>query len=423
MNNDRFSRNSQNVRRYNDILNDNIQNIVEDVINEYLTIPSRRPITPNVRSRPNIHNNNTQGETYVEYMSLLHALRDIITGYNTNIREYNQNINMSLQLLISAQYDLSRIRTQQFGQQSQPENPQPEQSRSQIPENPLRRNNRTTSPTTFRPADPIPTQVNNLRTNRNNVNRDGTSINNLASQLLGNLLTPSRTSTPIERTINSAIYRYFPSANFQDVVVYPTAEQINTATEQIEYINSGSNSTNCPITLDDFEEGEQVTRILHCGHIFKKSAIDNWFCRNVRCPVCRYDIREYVRPTQVERSQQTPPITPTTSTNNLTSSINEPYLDYETEEDDSDDEYREAIEPVSNIITSEDTDTDSDYYDNSMNTHTTATNSLNDLLNEVTNNFNTLIQNYNRNANTEMYYSIEVTPISLYDLSMNLEVD
>jgi hypothetical protein len=353
-------------------------------------------------------------------MSLLHALRDIITGYNTNIREYNHNINMSLQLLISAQYDLSRIRTQQFGQQTQTqtEQPQPEQSRSQIPENPLRRNNRTSSPTPFRSADPIPTQVNNLRTNRNNVNRDGTSINNLASQILGNLLTPSRTSTPIERTINSAIYRYFPSANFQDVVVYPTAEQINTATEQIEYINNGSNSTNCPITLDEFEEGEQVTRILHCGHIFKKSAIENWFCRNVRCPVCRYDIREYVRPTQVERSRQTPPITPSTSANNLTSSVNEPYLDYETENDDSDDEYSEAVEPVSNTATSE----DADYYDNSMNT--TATNSLNDLLNEVTNNFNSLIQNYNRNAsNTEMYYSIEVTPISLYDLSMNLEVD
>jgi len=419
MNNDRFSRNRQNIGRYNDILNDNIQNIVEDVINEYLTIPSRRPITPNVRSRPNIqNNNNTQGETYVEYMSLLHALRDIITGYNTNIREYNHNINMSLQLLISAQYDLSRIRTQQFGQQTQTEQPQPEQSRSQIPENPLRRNNRTSSPTPFRTAEPIPTQVNNLRTNRNNVNRDGTSINNLASQILGNLLTPSRTSTPIERTINSAIYRYFPSANFQDVVVYPTSEQINTATEQIEYINNGSNSTNCPITLDEFEEGEQVTRILHCGHIFKKSAIENWFCRNVRCPVCRYDIREYVTPTQLERSRQTPPITPSTSANNLTSSVNEPYLDYETENDDSDDEYSEAVEPVSNTATSE----DADYYDNSMNT--TATNSLNDLLNEVTNNFNSLIQNYNRNAsNTEMYYSIEVTPISLYDLSMNIEVD
>ena len=50
-------------------------------------------------------------------------------------------------------------------------------------------------------------------------------------------------------------------------------------------------SSNCPITLDSFEEGEQICQIIHCGHCFSETAIKNWFRFNVRCPVCRYDIR------------------------------------------------------------------------------------------------------------------------------------
>ena len=36
-----------------------------------------------------------------------------------------------------------------------------------------------------------------------------------------------------------------------------------------------------------------MRRIHHCNHIFGTTAFDNWFERNVRCPVCRFDIREH----------------------------------------------------------------------------------------------------------------------------------
>ena len=72
----------------------------------------------------------------------------------------------------------------------------------------------------------------------------------------------------------------------------PTEEQITLATEHILYDPSG-NQTECPITLERFQEGEQVCRIIHCGHIFKSASLQRWFRRNVRCPVCRYDIRDY----------------------------------------------------------------------------------------------------------------------------------
>jgi len=79
---------------------------------------------------------------------------------------------------------------------------------------------------------------------------------------------------------------------FEDVVVRPTEAQITRALETFAYSPMEEPHT-CPITLEPIQEGEEVGRIRHCGHMFRRSAIEGWFLRNVRCPVCRYDIREY----------------------------------------------------------------------------------------------------------------------------------
>ena len=78
------------------------------------------------------------------------------------------------------------------------------------------------------------------------------------------------------------------------VIVRPTQHQINRATEIIRYgdIENPPNST-CPITLNHFQDNVNVTRIMYCGHIFSENSLDNWFRENVRCPMCRYDIRNY----------------------------------------------------------------------------------------------------------------------------------
>lgn len=80
---------------------------------------------------------------------------------------------------------------------------------------------------------------------------------------------------------------------FQNVVVSPTRQQIDNATETILY-DSDMNLINhrCPISLEDFQPDERVTRITHCGHTFGESSIQNWFRNHVRCPVCRFDIRD-----------------------------------------------------------------------------------------------------------------------------------
>ena len=45
--------------------------------------------------------------------------------------------------------------------------------------------------------------------------------------------------------------------------------------------------------MDDFNDNDMVTVIRHCGHIFHTEHLMNWFRSNCRCPVCRYDIRDY----------------------------------------------------------------------------------------------------------------------------------
>jgi hypothetical protein len=53
--------------------------------------------------------------------------------------------------------------------------------------------------------------------------------------------------------------------------------------------------TICPITLDNFIIGENISQIMHCNHIFKKNALMRWLSRNIKCPICRYDLRNYNR--------------------------------------------------------------------------------------------------------------------------------
>lgn len=107
---------------------------------------------------------------------------------------------------------------------------------------------------------------------------------------------------------------------YEDVVVRPTAAQIEAATNTVIFDESENNhNTSCPITLEIFRQGEELCAIRYCSHLFKREALMDWFRRNVRCPVCRYDIRDYEPPNAgdnefddlvqelVEESREQPP--------------------------------------------------------------------------------------------------------------------
>jgi hypothetical protein len=75
------------------------------------------------------------------------------------------------------------------------------------------------------------------------------------------------------------------------VIVHPSAEQISSATE-ILTVSEGDNYDNCSICVEAINSGTEVRRINHCRHTFHRACIDTWFARNVRCPNCRFDIRD-----------------------------------------------------------------------------------------------------------------------------------
>jgi hypothetical protein len=113
------------------------------------------------------------------------------------------------------------------------------------------------------------------------------------------------------------------------VPVRPSSEQIRLASRVVRYGDiENPLSTSCPISLEAFCEDDMVTQLLPCEHLFCTSSFQQWFTNNVRCPVCRFDIRNY-RP-QRQGQDQThdtnfnttvePSPTPTTTPTSPTSS-------------------------------------------------------------------------------------------------------
>ena len=94
-------------------------------------------------------------------------------------------------------------------------------------------------------------------------------------------------------TYSLEIERILPSLFTNTNNIPPTASQISSTTTNFTYdiSNNPLISNQCPISLEEFQDGEQLTRIIRCGHVFKTTELSRWFLRNSHCPSCRYDIR------------------------------------------------------------------------------------------------------------------------------------
>ena len=96
----------------------------------------------------------------------------------------------------------------------------------------------------------------------------------------------------------STITQLFPTASIpginaehlEPVIVRPTQHDINNSTVEEVWIQE--ESVLCTICQDNIFPGMIVRRLCQCEHCFHKECIDTWFERNVRCPICRNDIRE-----------------------------------------------------------------------------------------------------------------------------------
>jgi hypothetical protein len=114
-----------------------------------------------------------------------------------------------------------------------------------------------------------------------------------------------------ETDVNNNIVQNQVDASYNTIHTY-----IGNATQTIAYNPYTTTIVNCPISLDDFQSDEIVTQIRHCGHIFRTQPLMNWLNRNNRCPVCRYDIRNYIQDTTQDISNNNQDTTQDISNNN-----------------------------------------------------------------------------------------------------------
>lgn len=134
----------------------------------------------------------------------------------------------------------------------------------------------------------INTVYTNNHTQSTNPTQSNISTNNNPLLFLFDTLVPGLNLNNTQQTFDDL---------FNPVVVRPTEEQITNATEDVSYNELLENNIineddTCPIDLQPLNENDEIIRIQRCGHIFRKQNLIQWFNSNVRCPLCRIDIRE-----------------------------------------------------------------------------------------------------------------------------------
>jgi hypothetical protein len=228
-----------------DICNNMIFNVIREYNSNMLEYNvNMREYLIRDNNRDNDASNNSDNSNFAEY--------------NNNIYDYNSNMRRFLDLMTTINYNIANNRNN--------------------------RNNRNNE---------------NSRENTREYRRQHFNHNNMNTPNTGPSFGLPNTSFRFgTNQTPSQLFSYFlptnRQRNFTNVAVRPTNRQILDATEIIIYNeNETYNNTSCPITMEEFSHEEQICQIRHCGHNFREDALRNWFTTNVRCPVCRYDIRDY----------------------------------------------------------------------------------------------------------------------------------
>lgn len=188
--------------------------------------------------------------------------------------------------------------------------------------------NTTHHTATNSPTYPMYTSQRYQNVDRRPVEINTTQMNNdnIYDRILDNLRTDNpvqntsvASSIPTSRLLNSRNSQYFQNSlnrstvglnNFfegfdnlltesfsellEPVIVRPSEQQIQNATRQTSFHNIiRPVNSRCPVTLVEFTDNTPVTMIIRCGHVFSPDELNHWFQSNVRCPICRFDIRNH----------------------------------------------------------------------------------------------------------------------------------
>jgi len=153
-----------------------------------------------------------------------------------------------------------------------------------------------------RQLDNMHNTINTMNAGSNNTNNTNTSGNTRNPRNSRNNINMSinrdtgRSSYNLTDYINN-LYReinmIIPMTPIESISVIPLSqEEIAefTLTQPFSSFESPINNE-CPIRLEDFSQNDMVTQIKKCGHIFNSAELTNWFQNNIKCPVCRGDVK------------------------------------------------------------------------------------------------------------------------------------
>ena len=102
-------------------------------------------------------------------------------------------------------------------------------------------------------------------------------------------------SRPVTRSMYRSTQAVNSLSSFLNttVTIRPSFQQIQYATRLLFYSDISMNQFTCPIDLLPFNQNDEILQIKYCGHIFREANLRTHFLESPRCPLCRYDIRDY----------------------------------------------------------------------------------------------------------------------------------
>lgn len=229
-------------------MEDNIDDILENVSNNFFSqFPNSNNVpntSTNNRNRTNQQSNVNPSPSMRYVNRQLDTIYETMINYNTNMLQYQANIREMLRLMNVNSINY-RLRMN--------ENRQPHQNR-----NSFRHFTNTTA----------------QRQNGNN--------SFIFSQWTQPLFNQTRPRILNQTQINQYTTTFTYSDQSQELI----------------------NETRCPISLENFQNGDSLCQIIGCGHVFLRTNLMNWFRRSHQCPICRYDLMNN-RPQQNAQSNET----------------------------------------------------------------------------------------------------------------------
>lgn len=255
-------------RRINTVLNDFVTNIVEEEIIQGARLPSTRNPSHEIRQ--------------------------------------NENRTIRRPIAVRRPTDFRRNPLNNIGQTRNTENNSNERNSNEGNSTRTDNNENTTNEETNNNENSNSETNNNSNLEANNIRANSLETRNYLPFMTSRVERPRRRyrnrssalNEPVSITSTTYVVTTPPPLTTLDspVRIRPNNSQIRNSTEIINYTDLSANDRSqphCPIDLNPFSDDDTIMKIKYCGHIFRELNLRSHFRYSPRCPICRYDIRDY----------------------------------------------------------------------------------------------------------------------------------